>query len=776
MNRNPAILLVILLLSYLQSWGAALQMQEELLWYAVDYANAASNGEAEDWQQKSTRIDVDEPAGRVGTAYDPIGNRKFSLTDEDITAGHDGDYTSNSLNQYILRRTGEGFSVSGFVDSADASRSAGAAVAVLNSQGEYEFAMLENYKLTDEGYFWAKLSKSAPTETEARFEQIRTYGALAGTYASALDGPQNADEADAIGYKDELLLVPPKIQGFAYDADGNLLTDNLWAYEYDAENRPVRIYRGTSAAPFEALTFVYDYLGRRVKKTYHNSTDPTRNYTIAFLWQGWSLLAELRTNGTVKRSFDWGLDLSASIGGAGGIGALLAMHDHDQGQTHLFSYDANGNVSALINRSSAEVSAAYEYDPFGNLVRKTGSYADSNPFRFSTKYYDSESRLSYFGFRYYSPDLGRFINQDLIEEQGAWVLYNTLSTSTTTPLAGAPTIGASDLRSTWQERQDSLLSAFMTTYGSEMVGIAGKRNSTDSTTRFAGTTAFSANASTHFTITPRLPQGGASDFSLPSGGYSGPSNVDTNLYAFVGNDPINGYDAYGLNTYLIDGTAFDVENNYNGGFGPENRSDSNVWDFFNRIDQTGGEIAQYFGGPGTFGKHADWNKITGGDVDEIARDVYNVIASDLKAGTGNGTVNLVGWSRGAVAAVEVARLLEGDGIDVNFLGLYDAVEMVRERNFDGSVVNDVDHFAHAMKTGGKYSGGKIPMDTVRYGHPGERAFDLFTPRRKWSNNPNVYYINDYNSTHGDIGVDRTNSGAHQYIIDSAKAAGIPFLY
>ena len=44
--------------------------------------------------------------------------------------------------------------------------------------------------------------------------------------------------------------------------------------------------------------------------------------------------------------------------------------------------------------------------------------ADDNPFRFSTKYLDTESGLIYYGFRYYSPSLGRFLNRDPLGEEG----------------------------------------------------------------------------------------------------------------------------------------------------------------------------------------------------------------------------------------------------------------------------------------------------------------------------------------------------------------------
>jgi len=46
-----------------------------------------------------------------------------------------------------------------------------------------------------------------------------------------------------------------------------------------------------------------------------------------------------------------------------------------------------------------------------------------NPFRFSTKYYDAEIGLYYYGYRYYSPSMGRWLNRDPIEEQGGLNLY-----------------------------------------------------------------------------------------------------------------------------------------------------------------------------------------------------------------------------------------------------------------------------------------------------------------------------------------------------------------
>jgi RHS repeat-associated protein len=50
--------------------------------------------------------------------------------------------------------------------------------------------------------------------------------------------------------------------------------------------------------------------------------------------------------------------------------------------------------------------------------------AKANPFRFSSKFTDDESGLIYYGHRYFSPELGRFINRDPSEEQGGANLYS----------------------------------------------------------------------------------------------------------------------------------------------------------------------------------------------------------------------------------------------------------------------------------------------------------------------------------------------------------------
>jgi RHS repeat-associated protein len=154
--------------------------------------------------------------------------------------------------------------------------------------------------------------------------------------------------------------------------------------------------------------------------------------TSYFVYDNWNLIAEVQPDADgylwLKKSYLWGQDLSGRLadgdGNAGGIGGLALVTHYSGSVSHHFPfYDGNGKVSALVNAADATVSARYEYGPFGELIRASGPMAKDNPFRFSTKFCEDESGLVYYGYRYYSPTMGRFINRDPIEEDGGNNLY-----------------------------------------------------------------------------------------------------------------------------------------------------------------------------------------------------------------------------------------------------------------------------------------------------------------------------------------------------------------
>lgn len=225
-------------------------------------------------------------------------------------------------------------------------------------------------------------------------------------------------------------FVPQTPESFSYDLDGNLTGDGRWNYYCDAENRLLRMVARTAMGPQQRLQFTYDWQGRRLTKKVWDNTAGTGPLAadLKFVYDGWNLLAELNaTNNHVIRSFTWGADLSGSLQGAGGVGGLLSIWDsstlNTQPSTHFVAFDGNGNVTALVNAANGAAVAQYEYGPFGEVIRSTGTMAKANPFRFSTKYQDDESDLLYYGYRHYNASTGRWLSRDPAGEKQGLNLY-----------------------------------------------------------------------------------------------------------------------------------------------------------------------------------------------------------------------------------------------------------------------------------------------------------------------------------------------------------------
>ena len=128
------------------------------------------------------------------------------------------------------------------------------------------------------------------------------------------------------------------------------------------------------------------------------------------------------TNNTLVRSYVWGLDLSRTMDGAGGVGGLLWVTLHAASGaaagTHFAAYDGNGNVVGLVSATTGTETARYEYGPLGEPIRITGPAANQNPFRFSTKRTDTTTDLVLYEYRVYQPSTGRWVSRDPLGEPG----------------------------------------------------------------------------------------------------------------------------------------------------------------------------------------------------------------------------------------------------------------------------------------------------------------------------------------------------------------------
>lgn len=205
----------------------------------------------------------------------------------------------------------------------------------------------------------------------------------------------------------------------------------MWTYTWDGRGYLTGMTRkaGTSAdstVATEALGFGYDGDGRRTSKvrTLTYTSGSPRVESSRMLWDGWLPVMEERTvngAGLTRRWYVWGRDVSGGLDGAGGIGGLVAIQE-EGGRTLYPVEDGLGNITAVVNAANGATVARYDYGPYGEVAGESGE-KDACPFRYQSKYYDSETELSYFGYRYYSAKLGRWLSRDPLGEAGGFNLY-----------------------------------------------------------------------------------------------------------------------------------------------------------------------------------------------------------------------------------------------------------------------------------------------------------------------------------------------------------------
>jgi RHS repeat-associated protein len=261
-------------------------------------------------------------------------------------------------------------------------------------------------------------------------------GTWARAGATPADGPNSYTATATAGGRtsvDSVSYTLPATVTFTYDGDGNLTSDGSRTFEYDFENQLTNLYVATKWRS----EFVYDTLMRcRVRKEYTWLGGAwVQTNEVRYVYDQRLVVQERWYNPQISLStpqklitYTRGNDLSRDLQEAGGIGGLLARSDSslmqsDPGAAHVFyATDANGNVTALVNTQNT-IGARYQYDPYGNIISMSGPMAEANLYRFSSKELHPNSGLVYYLYRYYEPNLQRWVNRDPLGEAGGINLY-----------------------------------------------------------------------------------------------------------------------------------------------------------------------------------------------------------------------------------------------------------------------------------------------------------------------------------------------------------------
>ncbi|WP_406850010.1 RHS repeat-associated core domain-containing protein [Chromobacterium phragmitis] len=252
----------------------------------------------------------------------------------------------------------------------------------------------------------------------------------------------NAPAAD--GHQDNSLLgnLLSQYAGrhYRYDSRGNLVekrvNGSLTQLEWDSHNRLSRL----TAPDGQSTDYHYDPLGRRIAKI-------SQGQATLYGWDGDVLAFETRNEEAVHYLFepDSFVPLAQvhtdAIRGVK-VPAWTQHNPYDPDKDPLrqagpepqepkavyyYHTDHLGTPQALTDEQGA-LALEMDYQAWGQAREVIADAASKagirNPFRFQGQYHDDESGLHYNRYRYYDPEIGRFISRDPIGLMGGINTHN----------------------------------------------------------------------------------------------------------------------------------------------------------------------------------------------------------------------------------------------------------------------------------------------------------------------------------------------------------------
>jgi len=305
---------------------------------------------------------------RVGYQYDPVGNR-IGLTYPDgnqVTYGYDARNHMTRVTDWLGDTTTYEYDAAGELTAEHLPNG-------ITGQYTYDAAG----RLT--GLHYLRDDSSIVAGYDLTLDAVGNRIAI-DPMLTALSESYDYDAANR--------LLDVNGQPVSHDANGNMTVRRTRTYQYDFDNRLVQV----SGVP--AAVYRYDGLGNRLEQEQNGLA--TR-YALGLSGSLSQVLAEGSAAAAPTAEYVYGLGLLSRITPSGDL--------------HYYSHDSGGNTSALTD-TAGEVTDAYAYAPFGQVLNAYGYVA--NPFRFLGRFgiMDDGLGINYIRARYYDPSLGRLLTKD----------------------------------------------------------------------------------------------------------------------------------------------------------------------------------------------------------------------------------------------------------------------------------------------------------------------------------------------------------------------------
>ncbi|HEX3036340.1 MAG TPA: RHS repeat-associated core domain-containing protein [Thermodesulfobacteriota bacterium] len=201
--------------------------------------------------------------------------------------------------------------------------------------------------------------------------------------------------------------VDNRLSSYAHDVNGNVLEDHSFTYEYDSENRLVKVLSNGNII----VEYTYDGDGRRISKTAYGEI------TYYAYGAGLNVLTEFNAQGVPKHDYIYAGNKNIARVNFDGSGVKQ--------NTSFYHTDHLGSSLAMTDESTTVV-WGQTYLPFGDAYRGIGN--QNNSHQYTGKEFDEDTGLYYYGARYYHAGLGRFMSIDpapgILTDPQSWNRYS----------------------------------------------------------------------------------------------------------------------------------------------------------------------------------------------------------------------------------------------------------------------------------------------------------------------------------------------------------------
>ena len=222
---------------------------------------------------------------------------------------------------------------------------------------------------------------------------------------------RSAEKTDRV-YAKGGVLVRVGTTEIEHDADGNLTKKTLadgaaWKYAWDAHGRLASVLRPDG----KAVIFSYDAFGRRLSKTFDGQT-------TEYIWDGNELVHERvrDAEGPPGRLTSWVFE-------PGTFAPLVKI----EGRKRFGVVTDHLGTPSLLTTETGRLAWKAQLDIYGVVREEAAGIgeedATANPWRYPGQYEDPETGLYYNRFRYYDPELGRYLSEDPIGLAGGAALF-----------------------------------------------------------------------------------------------------------------------------------------------------------------------------------------------------------------------------------------------------------------------------------------------------------------------------------------------------------------